>query len=31
MPVLSTEQHEEHEKKKSLYEIMDIACKFFEK
>lgn len=31
MPVLSQEQHEDHEKKKSLYDIMDIACKFFEK
>lgn len=31
MPVLSKEQHEEHEKKKSLYDIMELACRFFEK
>lgn len=31
MPVLNKEQHEEHEKKKSLYDIMELACKFFEK
>ncbi len=31
MPVLSREQHEEHEKKKSLYDIMELSCKFYEK
>ena len=31
MPVLNKEQHEEQEKKKSLYDIMELACKFFEK
>ena len=31
MPVLNREQHEEQEKKKSLYDIMDLACKFYEK
>lgn len=31
MPVLSKEQHDEHEKKKSLYDIMELACKFYEK
>lgn len=31
MPVLNHEQHEEHEKKKSLYDIMEVACRFFEK
>ena len=31
MPVLNKEQHEEHEKKKNLYDIMELACKFFEK
>lgn len=31
MPVLNREQHEEHEKKKSLYDIMELACKYYEK
>jgi DNA primase len=31
MPILNREQHEEHEKKKSLYDIMEMACKYYEK
>lgn len=31
MPQISREQHEENEKKATLYDIMDMACKFFEK
>ena len=31
MPVLNKEQHEEHEKKKNLYEIMELAYKLYEK
>ena len=31
MPVLNREQHEEHEKKKSLYDIMELACQYYEK
>lgn len=31
MPILNKEHHEEQEKKKSLYDIMELACKFYEK
>ena len=31
MPVLNREQHEEHEKKKTLYDIMELACQYYEK
>lgn len=31
MPQITREQHEENEKKATLYDIMDLACKFFEK
>lgn len=31
VPQLNPEQHEEQEKKKSLYDIMELAAKFFEK
>lgn len=31
MPVLNREHHEEQEKKKNLYEIMELACQYYEK